>query len=187
MTTSGSPKTQCRWTTRPSVTAELLRASTSSNAGINCNTITCPRRRHEPPARQFVEPEAMSAAEHVSPLTPSHHQDPASGAATSAVRSAGDRGRMACEKRTKLTNQEFIQNAGKTLGRQAAITLEGTSNRICLYARFGDLRPIDVCQAILDDTVRRLTMQENEKLAVGPGDSDAQTRTGYDTVSADVP
>jgi ANTAR domain len=74
-------------------------------------------------------------------------------------------GRMASDEQPRPTEREIIDQAERTLALQAAISLDEASGRIRLYARFRDLRLVDVCQAILSDTVHLLTMRENENLA----------------------
>jgi hypothetical protein len=54
---------------------------------------------------------------------------------------------------TKGDEQGVIEQAERMLAERAAITLDEACNRIRLYARFRDLRLMDVCQAVLRDTL----------------------------------
>jgi hypothetical protein len=85
---------------------------------------------------------------------------------------------MASDAEPKGDDQAVIEQAERMLAGQAAITLDEASNRIRLYARFRDLRPVDVCQAVLDDTVRLLTIQESDKLARRTARSDRPSSPG---------
>jgi hypothetical protein len=71
-----------------------------------------------------------------------------------------------------------IEQGERLLAEQAAITLDEASNRIRLYARFRDLRLVDVCKAVLDDTVRLLTVRENDDLTRRTADLDREARPG---------
>jgi hypothetical protein len=82
---------------------------------------------------------------------------------------------MASDAEPSGDEQAVIEQAERMLAGQAAITRDEASNRVRLYARFRDLRLVDVCQAILEDTLRLLTIQESDKLARRTAASDPPT------------
>jgi hypothetical protein len=60
--------------------------------------------------------------------------------------------------------QAIIDQAERMLAEQADITVSEASRRIRRYARFNELQPIEVSQAILRNAVRLLTIRENINL-----------------------
>jgi hypothetical protein len=82
-------------------------------------------------------------------------------------------GRMACgkqpEEHSADDEQAVIEQAERILSEQADITLGEASKRMTRYARFNDLPLIDVSRGIVSDTVRLLTIRENDNLANRPG------------------
>ena len=58
----------------------------------------------------------------------------------------------------------MIEQAERTLAEQAAISHGEAASRIKRYANFNDRRLVDVCEAILDGSVRLLTLRESDNL-----------------------
>ena len=58
----------------------------------------------------------------------------------------------------------MIEQAERTLAEQAEISHGEAASRIKRYANFNDRRLVDVCEAILDGSVRLLTLRESDKL-----------------------
>ena len=57
----------------------------------------------------------------------------------------------------------IVEQAERIVAEQAGITHAEASIRISLYARFRDLQVVDVCQGVIDGTIRLLHYGERRR------------------------